>query len=308
MNMTTVNLQQQHPILDSLDLSSIDKLLFHIAHLALHIGGHRYGSFLDAATTAAKLSVYVSYLEHGHSLNKTGLLHHIETKRVKEIVREVEQLILQDQCHSGLGNQEPEFLIGIPNLWMQKFPWDGTDLPCTVEGLAAAEIQTLTAQLPQKRPMSKIINEIEFFELLDAMHTLSCQQSARIKSKTFSNALREHYAFKVLHSGMVTKIRQSFVNVDLYALVRMSYSPQDLSAKLSTLFSDLVQTFEILQLWLYNSPQVLRALETLEIQPQNQSVALAELDELLRQWADKYHDERGQPIILHLAAGPHPMP
>lgn len=44
-------------VIDSLNLSSIDQLLFHIAHLALELRGQRYGSFLEAANTAAKLSV-----------------------------------------------------------------------------------------------------------------------------------------------------------------------------------------------------------------------------------------------------------
>lgn len=121
--------------LANLDLSSVDKLLFHIAHLALHLGGHRYGSFLDAATTAAKLSVYASYLEHGRSLNRTGLAYHIEPKRVKEIIREVELLMVQGQCCSDLASQEPEFLIGIPNLWLERFPWSGTESPLNIDGL-----------------------------------------------------------------------------------------------------------------------------------------------------------------------------
>jgi hypothetical protein len=102
---TTINTPEQKLLSNTLNLSSVDKLLFYVAHLALQLGGHRYGSFIDAATTAAKLSVYMSYLDHNRSFNKTGLLHHIEAKRVKEIVREVEQLLLQNNCLNGLGNQ-----------------------------------------------------------------------------------------------------------------------------------------------------------------------------------------------------------
>jgi hypothetical protein len=111
-------------------------LLFHLAKMALEVGGHRHGRFLDAATTVAKLSVYVSYLTHGRSLNKTGLLHHIESKRVKEMVRDIEAMLGQAQVYNGLGSQEPEFLIGIPNLWLQYFPWTGLDSPLTLDGLA----------------------------------------------------------------------------------------------------------------------------------------------------------------------------
>lgn len=304
---------QQSYLSDSLDLShlnlsSIDRLFFHIAHLTLQLGGHRYGSFLEAATTAAKLSVYISYLEHGRSLKKTGLLHHIEPKRVKEIIREVEFLMVQDQCSSDLANQEPEFLIGIPNLWLEYFPWSGTGSPLTIDGLTPKEVEALIRQLPQKRPEAKIISEIEFLELLDSMHSIAHQKGLSGKQKTFSNALREHYVFKVLHSGMVVKLRPVALDMNLYALVRMSYSPRQLSARLNTLYSDLANTIEILQLWIHNSPYALRALESLDIKLENQPAALAELDQLLRTWADKHHDEAGTPVLLQLAAGPHTLP
>ena len=295
-------------VIDSLNLSSIDQLLFHIAHLVLQLGGHRYGSFLEAANTAAKLSVYITYLEHGQSFNRTGLLHHIEPKRVKEIVQEIELLFVRKNGSSGLGHQEPEFLIGIPNLWIAKYPWPEIESPITLAGLSPPAIEAITRQLPRQRPQAKIITEIEFFELLDSMHTIACQQATSPRQKPFSNALREHYAFKVLHSGMAVKIRQSLVDIDLYALVRNSYAPQQVSAKLNTLFSDLVNTIEILQRWVNSSPNVLRALETLEVQPQNQAAAIADLDQILRDWADRHHDAAGQPMILQLAAGPHPMP
>jgi hypothetical protein len=307
MNMTIDYPDQKH-VVKIANLASGDKLLFHIAYLALQFGGHRYGSFIEAATTAAKLSVYASYLEYNHSLSRTGLFHHIEPKRVKEIVREVEALLDQDNFGNGLSNQEPEFLIGIPNLWIETFPWQEAGPAVTVGGLSAEEINGLMAQLPESRPRAQIISEIEFFELLDSMHHLAYQQFATAKQKPFSNALREHYVFKVLHSGMVTKIHQPSGYMDLYALVRMSYSPRQLTAKLNTLFSDLAHAIEVLQLWMHNSPDVLRALETLEIKPQDQATALAELDQLLRTWADKYHDDTGNPMMLQLSAGPYSMP
>jgi hypothetical protein len=302
---TTINLSTQRYLNHAFGLSSIDKLLFHIAHLALQLGGHRYGSFIEAATTVAKLAVYASYLEHNHSLNKTGLLHHIEPKRVKEIVREVETLLERDKFGSGLGNQEPEFLIGIPNLWIERFPWRDSESPVTVGGFTPQELEGLISQLPKHRPKAKIINEIEFFDLLHSMHHIAHQQFSTTKPKPFSNALQEHYVFKVLHSGMVTRVRQSAIDMDLYVLVRMSYSPRQVSEKLNTLFSDLAYAIENLQLWLQNAPDVLRAVETLEIKPQDQATALAELDELVRMWADKYHDETGTPVILQLSTGPY---
>jgi len=143
---------------------------------------------------------------------------------------------------------------------------------------------------------------------LGQKHLAKAANLASADKLLFHNALREHYIFKVLHSGMVTKIHQPCVGMDLYALVRMSYSPRQLAAKLNTLFSDLVHAIEVLQLWMHNSPHVLRALETLEIKPQDQATALAELDELVRLWADKHHDDTGIPMMLQLSAGPYSMP
>ncbi len=155
--------------------------------------------------------------------------------------------------------------------------------------------------------MAKIITEIEFFDLLDLMHAIAYPKAEPGQQKTFSNALREHYVFKVLHSGMVVKLRQSTIDMNLYALVRMSYSPGQVSARLNTLYSDLAYAVDILQLWVSNSPSVLRALETLEIKPENLPTALAELDQLLIRWADQHHDATGVPVLMQLTAGLHPQ-
>jgi hypothetical protein len=76
----------QKELIQSLGIEGIDRLLFYLAITALELGGYRYGSFLEAASNAAKFAVYVSYLEEDKSLKRTGLIYHIEPKRVKTIV------------------------------------------------------------------------------------------------------------------------------------------------------------------------------------------------------------------------------
>ena len=56
---------------------------------------------------------------------------------------------------------------------------------------------------------------------LGQKHLAKAANLASADKLLFHNALREHYIFKVLHSGMVTKIHQPCVGMDLYALVRM---------------------------------------------------------------------------------------
>jgi hypothetical protein len=92
----------------------------------------------------------------------------------------------------------------------------------------------MTAQLPTERPAAKIITEIEFFELLDRMHDRAQRQASQARPRLFSNALREHYVFKTLHSGMVVRLRQTAVEMNFYALAHLSYAPRQLSARLNT--------------------------------------------------------------------------
>ena len=60
MTLLPLALSEPNSQIWSLNLSGLNRLLFHIANLALRHGGHHYGSFLEAANTAAKLSVYFS--------------------------------------------------------------------------------------------------------------------------------------------------------------------------------------------------------------------------------------------------------
>jgi len=47
-----------------------------------------------------------------------------------------------------------------------------------------------------------------------------------------------------------------------------------------------------------------RILEELDIPPERIDQALEELDEVLRAWADRYHQTGGYPFILQMVAGP----
>jgi hypothetical protein len=48
----------------------------------------------------------------------------------------------------------------------------------------------------------------------------------------------------------------------------------------------------------------MRAIEALDVAPENWDLALQELDEFLRDWADKYHQDGGKPMALYAAVGP----
>jgi hypothetical protein len=75
--------------------SAMDQIMLYLAFSAMRTGGHRHGAFLDAAATAAKCAIYMTYLEQGQNLRMTGHLHHLEPKRVKIIVEEVRQALTE---------------------------------------------------------------------------------------------------------------------------------------------------------------------------------------------------------------------
>jgi hypothetical protein len=75
--------------------SAMDQIMLYLAFSAMRTSGHRHGAFLDAAATAAKCAIYMTYLEQGQNLRMTGHLHHLEPKRVKIIVEE-ERLALTE--------------------------------------------------------------------------------------------------------------------------------------------------------------------------------------------------------------------
>ncbi|MEO0409924.1 MAG: hypothetical protein AAF289_21490, partial [Cyanobacteria bacterium P01_A01_bin.135] len=55
--------------------------------------------------------------------------------------------------------------------------------------------------------------------------------------------------------------------------------------------------------WAERKPRSVRILEELDIPPERIDQALEELDEVVRQWADRYHQAGGDGIILQMAVG-----
>ena len=110
-------------LVKKLDPSAIDEIMMYLAFSAMCTGGHRHGAFLDAAATAAKCAIYTTYVEQNSNLRMTGHLHHIEPKRVKAIVEEMQAALTEGKLLKMLGSQEPGYLIQLPHIWMQRYPW-----------------------------------------------------------------------------------------------------------------------------------------------------------------------------------------
>jgi hypothetical protein len=291
-------------VIADLKVSSADRILIYLAISVMKLGGHRYGAFLDAANTAAKLAIYSSYLEQGHNIRKTSFLHHVEPKRVRAIIKEVESLIADGRSLTTLSDQEPYYLIGLPHLWQEKYPWEpGSGSRLSGHHLTPKECEGLEAQLPEEIPPTQFLDLVEFLDLIKLLHTTSQAEYPPSRRMPLSEALTEHIKFRLLHSGTVTQLDIPFLSIPIFALTRTHYAPKGERERVFTMMDDLARFCKLMQGWVIERPDIFRGLEVFDVPLDKRDEALAELDELLRDWADKYHQDGGHPMILQLAAG-----
>jgi hypothetical protein len=269
----------------------------------MKMGGHRYGAFLDAATTAAKLAIYSTFIEQGNNIRKTGFLYHVEPKRVKAIVQEIEAALEEGQSLKVLNSKEPYYLIALPFLWQEQFPCEPTGSRIRIQGLTPGERKAIEESLPASAPQARILDQVEFTELMEVLHQFSQEELPEAQRMPFSDALMLHIKFRLLHSGTVLQIDSPLVDIPLYALASGSYSPKGEQERVFAMIDDVARYFGLLQAWVREEVGVLRGVEVFDVAPQRQQEALQELDEMLRAWADKYHQDGGLPMVLQFAAG-----
>jgi hypothetical protein len=301
--LSEVSSQFRQELVRVLDNSPADWILFYLAMSTMKMGGHRYGAFLDAATTAAKLAIYSTYQEQGENIRKTGFLYHVEPKRIKAIIQEVEAALAQGQGMKGLNSKEPYYLIALPFLWQEQFPTDESTSRVAVHGLTPGERRQIEDSLPDNVPAARILDQVEFNELIEKLHELSQKELPENQRMPFSDALMSHIKFRLLHSGTVIQIDSPLVGLPLFALVSESYSPKGERERVFAMIDDVAQYFSLLQAWVREEEGILRGVEAFDIDIDRRQEALQELDEMLRNWADKYHKDDGFPMVLQFAVG-----
>lgn len=290
-------------LIQALQPSAIDKILLHIAFSAMRASGHRHGAFLEAAATAAKCAIYLTYLEQGQNLRAAAQLHHLEPKRVKAIVEEVQRSLTEGRLLRLLGSQEPHYLIQFPHLWLEHYSWTPGQPRIASMCLTTQEKRELEIRLSSDMPMAQLILDVQFRELIEILYNRSQERFLPEQRLPLSEAMAEHIQRRLLHSGTVVKIDSSW-GVAFYALTRTSYSPVDQETRTSTVLEETARYFQLMQLWANRQPRVMRVLEELDIDPDSLDQAMAELDTLIHNWADKYHRVDGVPFVVQMACGP----
>jgi hypothetical protein len=290
-------------LIKRLSPSAMDQIMLYLAFSAMRTSGHRHGAFLDAAATAAKCAIYMTYLEQDQNLRMTGHLHHIEPKRVKAIVEEVREALTEGKLLKMLGSQEPRYLIQFPYIWLEQFPWQPGRSRIAATSLTSEEKRQIEQKLPQGNlPDAQVISSYEFLDLVASLHARSQEDLPPDRRMPLSEALSEHIRRRLLYSGTVTRIDSPW-GMPFYALTRASYSPEAEEERTYIMVEDTARYFRLMNDWANREPKVMRILEELDIPPERIDQAMEELDEVIRAWADRYHQVGGVPFVLQMVLG-----
>ena len=291
-------------LINSLSPSAMDQIMLYLAFSAMRTSGHRHGAFLDAAATAAKCVIYMTYVEQGQNLRMTGHLHHIEPKRVKVIVQEVEEALTKGKLLKMLGSQEPRYLIQFPYVWLEEYPWTPGRPRVPGGNLTTEEKGYIEAKLPSNIPDARLINSFQFMELIEFLHRRSQEDLPSERRMPLSEALAEHIKRRLIYSGTVAKIDYPW-GMPFYCLARSSYCPGDQEERTFIMVEDTARYFRLMRDWAEKNytNKVMRVLEEFDISPDRFEQAKEELDEIIRHWADRYHETGGKQMVLQMVFG-----
>ncbi len=289
-------------LIRSLSPSAMDQIMLYLAFTALRTSGHRHGAFLDAAATAAKCAIYTTYIEQDQNIRHTGHLHHIEPKRVKVIVEEVKEALAHGKLLKMFGAQEPRYLIEFPYVWLDQYPWRPGEARVQDNNLPMDYRKEIEARLPRDAPQAQIINSFQFLDLIEFLYNRSQEDLPQNRRVPLSEAFTEHIKRRLLHSGTVSRLDCPW-GLPFYALNRAYYSPIEQEERTYTMIEDTARYFSLMRGWAEKQPRVMRILEELDVDPNQLEAAQAELDQILRAWADKYHQPGGKTMVLQMVFG-----
>ena len=295
-------------LVKKLEPSAIDEIMMYLAFSAMCTGGHRHGAFLDAAATAAKCAIYTTYIEQNKNLRMTGHLHHIEPKRVKAIVEEMQAALTEGKLLKMLGSQEPGYLIQLPHVWLQQYPWRAGEFRVPGNSLSSEEKRQVEAKLKaagldSPLPDGQLLTGFQFMELVDFLHSRSQETLPEDRRMALSDALAEHIRRRLMYAGTVARIDSPIGGMPFYALTRASYSPVGAEERTYTMMDDTARYFRLMREWASAQQGSRRILEELNIPAKKRETAFDELDQLISDWANKYHDDSGQPVVVQMAMG-----
>ncbi|NEP08538.1 MAG: heterocyst differentiation control protein, partial [Okeania sp. SIO4D6] len=202
-----------------------------------------------------------------------------------------------------LGSQEPRYLIQFPYVWLEQYPWNPGQSRVPGKNLTTEEKRYTETKLPPNMPDAKLINSFQFMELIEFLHRRSQEDLPPERRMPLSEALAEHIKRRLIYSGTVTKIDSPW-GMPFYALTRCSYSPEDEEERTYIMVEETARYFRLMKDWAEQNNKVMRILEEFDISPDRYEQAKEELDEIIRHWADRYHQPDGKQMVVQMVFGP----
>lgn len=280
----------------------VQKVMLYLAYIAMRRTGYRYGAFLEAASNAAKIAVYFTYLESEMSFRRLSHLFHIESDRVKSIVKESEQLIEEMSCSHQGTNFHPYHLIQLPYLWLERYPSLSNQLIFSEVGINEQQQKKMMKRLPNSTLKAKVVSEAQLHEMLHDLQNRVNQEQISTRSTALSEAFTQHLMYCLLHSGTIVRLG-SVDGVRYYALARSCYSPFGERERSTSMLRDTRSFITLMKHWITREKKTMRIVEELCISPERVSDAQAELDLLIKNWADKYHEDGQLAVTLTAVVG-----
>ena len=140
-------------------------------------------------------------------------------------------------------------------------------------------------------------------ELVEFLHTRSQEHLPEARRMALSDALAEHIRRRLIYAGTVARIDSPTGGMPFYALTRTSYSPASEEERTYTMMEDTARYFRLMREWADSQSGTRRILEELNIPLCDREAAFDELDSIISQWANRYHDDSGQPTVVQMAMG-----
>jgi Heterocyst differentiation regulator C-terminal Hood domain/Peptidase family S48 len=186
---------------------------------------------------------------------------------------------------------------------LERYPWQlGTPRISETFNITFEEKQQIEKQLPNNLPNAQIVSLSQFTQLTDLLHARAQKSTTDSQRQSLSQDISDYIKHRLILSGAVKQF-QCAHGLTYYALIRDSYCPTDDKERLYVMVDDMARYFRMLKNWQERQPHTLRFLEHLDIKVENLNQALEELDIVVRDWANKYHDNDGTPIVLQAMVG-----
>ncbi|MBW4473517.1 MAG: AAA-like domain-containing protein [Stenomitos rutilans HA7619-LM2] len=254
-----------------------------------------------------KLLIYNQIYKHifnEHWINQQ-LANLLIDNRISVVIEEIKQALIEGRRLIG-DIRNPVYMIRIPYLWLEKYPYLPGHSRYPSDALSHEEKQEIEKKLEEflvESPNAQILNMPQLVNIIKALYAIAqIEDVPQELREVFNEDVAQRVIGQLVASGTVIQTSTSS-GVLYYLLASMSYSPTDDKERTYVLVEDTARYFRLLRNWQQRQPETMRFLESLNMLPEKLDQAFVELDTMIRTWADRYHDSSGSPVVFQAVIG-----